>query len=656
MSNRSLIPQTTLSFLFLSVFCALMLHVSRLPVWLFLFSFLALSWRVAMFTGRLPKPNWLIKLSLVSGGFLGIYLTYGAQLSIEGMVSLLIAGVMLKPLEVERQKDSYLLLFLNYFLCALIFLFDRSPLVYFLSFLVMLLTLSAQVLLHFYMEPMRGYSIRVALGLFFKSLPLALVLFVVLPRIGPLWTLNVPTKSGVVGLSDTMSPGSIASLGENNELAFRVKVLSGTLPMPERYWRAFTLSRYDGSHWQRDSIYKTNFQGGLELDSEKAIRYQVLLEPHEKNWLFSVGYPKTVSSDVEVAEDGSLYRQRKIYNQWQYQVESQLTEVLPQTTLSASERKLFTSLPRNVSIKSREWAIDIYKNQPTLDGFLAAVRAYIGDGAFEYTLSPGEYSGADQIDDFLFESKSGFCAYYAGALTFLLRSIDVPARVVLGYMGGEENPISNTINVYQYEAHAWVEVYMEGEGWLRVDPTAWVSPDRVESGLQQAIPNEFKGFDSQWSWLRGIRSQLQAFDYFWNDWMVSYKGDRQQNLLSTIWGERTAIELAWIVAGVLGGVISALFAFLWWDQRSQPRSYQQKVYDDLCEWLRQQDKTMVKTGMTFQQLIGVLKLKNPNVARNLDELSMDIHKCFYAASGVSNTEFKQSQLLKRIKQIKKQVC
>lgn len=222
-NNTAILSHRALSFLFLNVFAALLLHISRLPLWLIVFSAGALLWRMAIFSGHIPKPNWPMKLLLVSGGFFGVYISYGLSPNIESMVSLLIAGVMLKPLEVEKQTDSYLLIFLNYFLCVLLFLFDRSPLDFLLVMAVMLMTLTSQVLIHVHDQSNLWKSFKVGFGILLKSLPLALVLFFILPRLGPLWMLNTPTQAGVVGLSDSMSPGSVAKLGENDELAFRVQ-------------------------------------------------------------------------------------------------------------------------------------------------------------------------------------------------------------------------------------------------------------------------------------------------------------------------------------------------------------------------------------------------------------------------------------------------
>ncbi len=664
--NAGVISQPTLVFLFLNVFAALLLHVTRLPVWLIVFSLVALVWRLSMFSGHLPKPNWFAKLILVCTGFSGIYFTYGSALTIESMVSLLIAGVMLKPLEVEKQQHSYLLIFLNYFLCALLFLFDRTPLDFLLVLLVMIFTLASQVLVHFYDQPDRTASVKLGFGLLLKSLPLALILFFVLPRLGPLWTLNIPTQSGVVGLSDSMSPGSIAGLGENNDLAFRVKLLDRELPMNQRYWRAFTLSDFDGQTWQQGSSYQVNPKSEFFDSTLKSIRYEVMIEPHEKNWLFALGAAKPLSQGITIQEDATLESKKRLYSQWQYQVESNLSASLPQTSLSKVERLRYTKLPSDSNLQAQSFAKKMYQQSNDVQQFVGFLRAFISTQDFSYTLSPGEFKGDDQIDDFLFQSKAGFCSYYAGSVAFLLRSIDVPARVVLGYMGGEENSLSNVLSVYQYDAHAWVEVFFEGQGWLRIDPTAWVAPERVELGLQRAIPNEFKGFDSQSEWIKELRTRWQAFDYFWNDWMLSYKGNKQQALLQDLWGQRSSGELIALLICVFVVLGLGLFAFLWWDQVSKPISNEQKVFNVLYKWLvsaeanNQQVKfSQVQSiekehGLTLQRLFKKLNVKYPHLQGALNALNNQISGALYGSGDQGLDNKKTRQLLSLIKILKKQ--
>ena len=655
--SSSHMSQTTLMFLFVNVFAALLLHLGRLPVWLIVFSITALVWRLSMFTGRVPKANWFIKLILVSSGFIGIYYSYGATLTIEGMVSLLIAGVMLKPLEVSKSNDSYLLIFLNYFLCALLFLFDRTPLDFLLVIFVMVLTLASQVLVHFYDQANRVQSIKTGLGLLLKSIPLALVLFFVLPRIGPLWTLNIPTQSGVVGLSDSMSPGSIAQLGKNNELAFRVKILEGDLPMNQRYWRTLTLNEFDGQTWQVSKAYQQENNNNFYDPSRNSNRYEVMVEPHEKNWLFALGAAKPLTQGITIQNDATLRSKRKLYNQWQYQVGSNYGELLPQTILTRTEWLTYTYLPEGSNPKAKAFAQQLKQQADNLPLFIEILRSYISTQGFNYTLSPGVYDGDHQIDDFLFESKSGFCSYYAGSLAFLLRSINVPSRVVVGYMGGEDNEISQTMSIYQRDAHAWVEVFIEGQGWLRLDPTAWVSPERVESGLQQAIPSEFQGFNTSAQWLKDLRKQWQAFDYLWNEWMLSYKGGKQQALLQDLWGKRNTNELIMLLLGVFIFLGLGLFGFLWWDQRAKPLSNEKKIFNMLLAWLQDQHsykKVTSNDSLTMGQLLDKLQIKYPHLDHSLLALKKEMARQLYYPDAQGINKQDSQRIIKLIKILKKQ--
>lgn len=661
--NVGLISQPTLIFLFLNVLAALLLHASRLPIWLTLFSLSALAWRLFMFSGHLPKPNWLAKLVLVTIGFSGIYMSYGASLTIESAVSLLIAGVMLKPLEVEKQQHSYLLIFLNYFLCALLFLFDRTPMDFLLVLLVMMFTLASQVLVHFYDQPNRMASVKLGAGLLLKSLPLALVLFFVLPRLGPLWTLNVPTQSGVVGLSSSMSPGSIAALGENNDIAFRVKLSGEDVPMNQRYWRAFTLSDYDGKEWKQGYSYQSKKDYAFYDPAEEFINYEVMVEPHEKKWLFALGAVNPLSNDIEIQDDATIESKKKVYSQLRYQAQSNLSALLPQTYLSKSEWHRYTSLPKGSNPQSQLFAQQLYERSGGLSQFIEQLRTYISTQNFKYTLSPGVFDGDEQIDDFLFESKSGFCSYYAGSVTFLLRSAGVPARVVLGYMGGEENPLSDTLSIYQHDAHAWVEVFLDGQGWLRIDPTAWVAPERVESGLQQAIPNEFKGFNSQSVWLKELRKRWQAFDYFWNDWMLSYKGEKQQALLQDFWGERSVSELIILLVSIFLILGLGLFGFLWWDQAQKPVTYEQKIYTALHDWLmshqadtqaRSKSGQTKEQGLTLFQILAQLSVQYPKLEPSLKALNKRLEAALYGPGSQSLDKKTSRELMSLIKILKKQ--
>ncbi|GAA6133491.1 protein-glutamine gamma-glutamyltransferase TgpA [Oceaniserpentilla sp. 4NH20-0058] len=610
-------------------------------------------WRALIFNGRLIKPNRFMKSGLVVIGFTGIYISYGSTITIESMVSLLIAGIMLKPLEVEKQSDAYLLIFLNYFLCGLLFLFGQSPLDFMLVILVMLFTLSAQVMIHLYGNANRKQASKTAVLLFVKSIPLALFLFFVVPRLGPLWTLNISTQSGVVGLSDSMSPGSMASLGRSNELAFRVELVDGDLPMSERYWRAFTLSSFNGNEWNRSNNLNL-IDGDFTQNNDQLISYDVLLEPHEKKWLFSLGVPKISDRYIKLKYDASLQSTFKIYNQIQYRVTSRLGSWIDQKTLTKRELQQYLQFPKNVNEQSVQFSKALSKHA---DGdalkLVGLIETYISGNEFEYTLQPGVYDGSNQIDHFLFQSKSGFCSYYAGSLAFLLRAAGVPSRVVAGYMGGEENPVSNTLSIYQYDAHAWVEVWIEGKGWYRVDPTAWVSPERVQNGLQQAVPSGFTGFTSQSKWLVELRRQFQAVDYFWNDWMIRYKGEKQQAILTNIIGDRTSTELSLILMLSFLLLLACLFLFVWFDQVKIHVRYEERLLDQLQKWLIKHN-VKVTSSHTIGQVIEILIDIYPEQTEQLVELKSQVNESLYASSNGVLSKHTFKAVISKLKKIQKQ--
>jgi transglutaminase-like putative cysteine protease len=360
---------------------------------------------------------------------------------------------------------------------------------------------------------------------------------------------------------------------------------------------------------------------------------------------------------VLIQSDATLRSKRKLYNQWQYQINSNYGELLPQTALTRTQWLTYTYLPKDSNPKAKAFAQRLKQQADNIPLFLEVLRSYISTQGFNYTLSPGVYDGDHQIDDFLFDSKSGFCSYYAGSLAFLLRAINVPSRVVVGYMGGEDNEISQTMSIYQRDAHAWVEVFIEGQGWLRLDPTAWVSPERVESGLQQAIPNEFKGFNSNAQWLKDLRKQWQAFDYLWNEWMLSYKGGKQQALLQDLWGARDTNELIVLLLGVFICLGLGLFGFLWWDQRAQPLSNEQKIFHVLLTWLQGQassKKVDLTENLTMGQVFEKLKAKYPNLCTSLTALNNDVNRQLYYSDAQGINKQDDKRLIKLIRILKKQ--
>ena len=492
------LDRRSLLFLMISLCGALLLHAERLPVWIIALAVAIMAWRFMIYQGRLSSPHWSVKGCLVLVGFAGIYATYDKQFSIESMTALLVAGFILKPLETGTRQQSYLLIFLAYLLMSLYFLFDQSPLGYLCVMGVLIFTLATQITVNSIdrhaeegeeSTSFRSGALGQALLLLLKSLPLALFLFFILPRLGPLWSMNISTQAGTIGLSDSMSPGDIAELGKSDELAFRVKFLDAEPNVKQLYWRALVLDYFDGEQWSQSYKPKVNWKSPRkDIDvQEYSTSYDVMMEPHEQRWLFSLGLSIPITRDIGVREDGLLIAKKKIHNPWLYRAKSNFESRLNKESLSKKDQSAYLQLPKSGDERSREFAKQLKSQVQSPLLMVEALKQFIGTRNFFYTLSPGTLDSDSSIDEFLFDTQKGFCAHFAGSIVYLLRAADIPARVVLGYQGAEDNPVAGFYSVYQYNAHAWVELWVEGRGWLRIDPTAWVAPERIEQGVESAL-------------------------------------------------------------------------------------------------------------------------------------------------------------------------
>ncbi len=653
LANRALV------FLALSLLLTLHMHLDRLPVWIVLGAVGSLLWRAGIHYGRLASPHWSIKGALVLLGFTGIYFTYGRDLSIESMVSLLVAGFALKPLEVEKRSDSYVLIFLCYLLIGLHFLFERGPLDYLWVLAIMLVILTTQITINQSVAPNDengSDSIRTntahwqALSLFLKALPLAAFLFFVLPRLAPLWVLNIPTSDGVIGLSDSMSPGQIAQLGKSDELAFRVRFNSVVPPLKDQYWRALVLDYFDGESWSQRYQPEINWDSqSYAKNSSKDVftEYEVLLEPHDEKWLFSLGaaLPRTVN--VGLSEDGRLVSKHAVHSQYQYSVVSNLKTGSQKDSLSALASKAYLQIPAQGNERSQAFARALKDKFPSVDDFTQALQLFFNGNEFYYTLSPGELDSENTIDEFLFDSQKGFCAHFAGSLVYLMRSVGVPARVVVGYLGVEENPVANYYSVYQYNAHAWVEIWHKGVGWKKIDPTGWVAPERIEQGLEQAVQRDFVGFSTNLPWLKSIRDQMNAFNYYWNDWMLSYKGGAQQQLLEGVFGKRSELELILVLLGCFFSVLAIGFLFMFMDFKSKRLSHEQRM-------LVLYQAKLIKSGIKIFPSTSVLQMSeqavlyNPSLKSDITAIRHMFERSLYVSPESLMTKSERLHLKKAI--------
>ncbi|HBX54657.1 MAG TPA: DUF3488 domain-containing protein, partial [Pseudomonas sp.] len=289
------------------------------------------------------------------------------------------------------------------------------------------------------------------------------------------------------GLSDSMAPADIAELSRSGALAFRASFDGEMPPRSELYWRALTLERFDGRRWSQSSFAQLPVAPAWEKRGEP-LRYSIVMQPSAKPWLFGLDVAQTPLEQTQQMSDFRLQRRQPVERSLLYQVTSWPDAVREPVANQAGLRRAL-QLPAQGDPRSRAWAAELKRQYPQDEALVQALLSHFNREPFGYTLRPPRL-GLNSIDDFLFETRNGFCAHYAGAMTFVLRAAGIPARVVAGYQGGEFNPAGNYVQVRQFDAHAWVEYWQAGRGWVSVDPTFQVAPERIELGLEEALADE----------------------------------------------------------------------------------------------------------------------------------------------------------------------
>jgi transglutaminase-like putative cysteine protease len=508
-------------------------HAERLPWWVIMLAVMLVLWRIYLGRARLALPRSWLTLMIVAGATAGIYLTYRTIFGRDAGIALLIVMLALKLLETRSQRDGMLLTFLGYFLVITNFLYSQTvPTALYMVACVWIIT-SAMIGLN-HMPPPRGYrnQLRTAGLMLAQSAPLMLVLFIFFPRVqGPLWGLPSDAYSSVSGLSDTMSPGSLIDLSLSDAVAFRVKFKSAVPEGKFLYWRGPVMWDFDGHSW---TTPRANRYGEPKFDATSPpVEYTVTLEPHNQRWLFALDLPGRVPPRALATTDLQLRAIAPVTNRMRYEMTSFLNYSYglgeSRSTLDRALR-----LPPGANPRTIDFASALRQKFPDSKALMREVLLMFRNEKFFYTLSPPPL-GEHAVDEFLFQTRSGFCEHYASAFAVLMRASGIPARVVTGYQGGEVNPVGNYMIVRQADAHAWTEVWFRDEGWVRVDPTAAVSPLRVESGIATALPDSASlplMVRGGYSLLHKLRLNWDSLANSWNQWVLGYNPERQQQLLA----------------------------------------------------------------------------------------------------------------------------
>nr|WP_298723845.1 DUF3488 and transglutaminase-like domain-containing protein [uncultured Steroidobacter sp.] len=561
-------------------------HFGHIAAWTMLIAALAAAFRMTAEIKHWPLPPRWLCTGIAFAALLGVLAGYRTLNGIDAGTSLLIVMAGMKLLETRSVRDLTVVVFLSYFALFAIFLYNQNMLLLpYMLFTAGLLTMTLMRIHQTEVMPIREAATTTA-KMFLQAVPLAALLFLFFPRLpGQFWA--VPARQqAITGLSEEMTPGDVSELSLSSAIAFRVKFDGEAPPPRERYWRGPVMHQFDGRTWRYTGARETPQH---IASSGATYSYRISLEPQRRNWIFALDM--VTGWDHARAfrgEDFQLYaRQSQISVLTSFDLESAPTYVTT-TELRKEQRLLDTYIPRNRNTRTIELARQMRASAGSDEAFIQSVLTKFGSEEFYYTLQPPALD-ENAVDDFLFNSKRGFCEHFAAAFTVMARAAGIPARVVTGYQGGEFNPMGGYFIVRQSDAHAWSEVWLEGRGWQRIDPTAAIAPERIERGLDAAISSEEEvpgRVLRQSAVLSQLRMAWDAASTFWNNQIVEFGEAQQTWLLEKLNIKNPRLEyLAIGLIVALLGFFAILSVYLAWKFKPRARDPVAHVYEQLCRKL-----------------------------------------------------------------------
>ncbi len=542
-------------------------HLTRLPAWIGAPVVALILWRALAARRNWPLPKAWLRVTLTLLGLAAVYLSFGSPSGQTAGTALLALMLALKLTEMRSRRDVLVVVSLCYFMLLTHFLFSQE------LWTVLYLLVCASAITAVMVEANHGgqplplkISLRFGVTLVAQALPLMQVLFVLFPRIpGPLW--GLPGSSGAArsGLSDSMQPGDISRLIESNELAFRVRFDDEVPPPRDRYWRGPSFERFDGRRWTHLPRHLIQAPPAGALLRGRTLSYEITLEPHDQTWMFSLDIPDpdNLPAGSFLDSDLLLTARKPVRERWLYRLGSK-ADFSFEAELRPELFKLYTRIPRAGNPRAVAWAQKL-RDEHGGDGLAIAqaVMRHFREEKFFYTLQPPKLA-SDVIDDFLFNTRRGFCEHYSSTFTFLMRAAGVPARVVTGYQGGDYNEVGDYFIVSQSDAHAWSEFWLPGQGWQRADPTAAVAPIRIEKGVAAAVPlsEGLPGYLARRTAMTdALVARMDWIEANWNRWILAYGPELQAEFLRRFglvdWGQMVLAltVLVTVMLSAIGGVM-----------------------------------------------------------------------------------------------------
>ncbi len=601
----STLPRETRDTLFMLAVIAWVLlpMLGELPLWCGALAGAVLLWRSVLVWQGKPLPSKWWRLGLLALAVGATLVSFKTLLGRDAGVALVVVLLALKTLELRARRDAFVVFFLSFFLMLSNFFYSQSLLTAAAMLIALLGLLTALVNAHMPVgQPPLWRIAKIAGGMTLLGAPVMVVVFLLFPRMAPLWGVPGDAMAGRSGLSNQMTVGNIASLALDNSVAMRVQFEGSAPPQHQLYFRGPVLASFDGQRWLAPDTLLTRRSSDAQLNVQgPAISYQVTLEPNQKPWLLTL--------DAAAAAPVLPGRRARMTADLQWVLDQPVTELLryqavshPQfqhgtTTFNASLQP-YLALPGGYDPRTQQLARELQRDMPATSGdigqhWVNTALNRLRTGGYVYTLEPGVY-GRHTADEFWFDRKAGFCEHIASSFVILMRSLGVPARIVTGYQGGDRNALDGFWTVRQSDAHAWAEVWLAGQGWVRVDPTSAVAPSRTGSLMRLQTPRgamaqALLGNVNPYIALN-LRAAWDAVNNRWNQWVLNYTQASQFNLLKNIGFESPSWEdLIYLLCGI---IVSASLAGAAWSAWSRHRQ------DPWLRLLAQAQQRLQRAGLT----------------------------------------------------------
>jgi len=641
-----------------SLFIALLLsmspHLGRLPAGFAVLAIFVFGWRYKIITANWQPPGSILRIIIIFSVLFFLFQHYHTLLGRHAGVAMLVALTMLKFLELKTMRDYMLVVFLCLFIALTSFLYSQSLWlgVYLMAVVIILFTV--MMFLNHSNREKPFIMLKRAAGMVMMGLPVAVLLFLLFPRLqGGLFGLPSDSHSGLTGMTDTMKPGSINELNQSEKVAFRVEFNSRLPVAKQRYWRGLVLEKYEQGVWKESRLAVANGDP-VSYAKESVIEYSILQEPSNQKWIFALDMPVSKSTDIKWGTGQTLRSTSPIRERQQLQMMSAIDYKFTKISDDALQRNF-----DNSSVKGERLARlaeELYRQAGSDREYIKVVFDYYRNNEFFYTLQP-PLLGDNPVQTFMLDTRKGYCEHYASSFTAMMRLAGIPARVDIGYQGGEWNAQGGYLIVRQSDAHAWSEVWLKESGWVRVDPTSAVAPERIEYGLsairqlmEQGQPLGNVAGEELQAILAGslISQTIKGAKLFWDGvntrwykWVIDYGVKNQSTLLHWMGFQKADwSKLVFILVGLISLVVSIQAWILF--RRKKIIDPAVRQYQKFCHRLSRVgiDRFSSEGPASFARRVVQLR-------PDLQERVMSVTEAYIAILYAGITDTKQQQKLVR---------